>query len=104
MRGWFRGSIFITCDTFTGTNGVVRANGGQAPPPVAGGRHRGDLADRPGRRRQSLRRVSAADGCGRWLGEGGIGTLYFPDGRFLGDGLHVGQWQVPDFATWSRTT
>ena len=115
------GSVWIQCRTFTGTNGVVLANaGGPGSAGSAGGvgyegGGGGRIAIIYDTTAQSALpvptvRFSAApvldNNTGCTFYQSDIGTLYFPDNRFLTECTntisHVGQWISPaSLTSWS---
>ncbi len=110
------GGIALSCSTLAGTGGVFRADGGLGRDSinVSGGGGGGriavlyDPAQQDGMPPVSVR-FSTAGGRSRTLGflnddamDGGLGTLYFPDSRFLGNPIvHSGQWLAPGAERWS---
>jgi hypothetical protein len=103
------GGIYIRCLTFAGsTSGIVRVNGGdettQVPGGTGGSGGGGRIAviyDTTAQNAMPIpgTRFSAAGGLG-YGGDGDVGTLYFPDSRFLTqatDGVVTlsGQWMAP---------
>lgn len=98
------GGIYITCHTLAGTGGIIRANGGGAYGGGGGGR----IAVHYDPAAQAARPVpgimfSALPGLGNSAyGFGDVGTLFFPDNRFLTNPFtHFGQWCVPGFTNWA---
>jgi hypothetical protein len=103
------GSIYITCNTFSGNGGIVRAKGGnkQIYSNSSGGGGRIAVIYDTGA--QALLPVpsvvfSAAPGAetATLSRSGDVGTLYFPDSRFLAETIvHSGQWMAPGFDRWA---
>lgn len=94
------GSIFITCKIFSGSGGVVSANGGGND--GGGGGRIAVIYDTALQGAQPVPSVVFSTAGGGALGYGDIGTLYFPDNRFLTSTIiHSGQWSVPGFTNWS---
>lgn len=93
------GSVYIICRTFAGTNGIVRANGGnQNGSGSAGGGGRisvvYDTAAQSSEPVPSVTFSALPGSSGVYPGD--IGTLYFPDNRFLTETIsHSGKWMAP---------
>lgn len=117
------GSVYITCTRFAGTNGLVSADAGSGQL-VSGGGGGGRISvvyDVGAQGKLPVPTVTFTAGFGdgnpsSWLQsndrdnyignpDGGYGSLYFPDGRFLGETIpHVGVWSVPGFTNWSAAS
>lgn len=104
------GSVYINCRTFAGTNGLIRAEGGGAA--YYGGGGGGRIAVIYQKSAQNDMPVPSvvfsAQATLPASGEayrGDIGTLYFPDNRFLTGTLpHSGQWVGPGgLMNWNAT-
>ena len=100
------GSIFITCHTFQGTNGIVRANGGGIGGAHSGGGGGGRIAVVYSKAAQDLlsRPTVTFSALGGSLTDsyGDIGTLYFTDGSFLTPNIAHNGWLLsPTFTNWS---
>jgi hypothetical protein len=104
------GSVYIHCGVFDGTGGVLSAKGGdrQTYSASSGGGGRiaviyTNLAAQAGIAVPSVR-FSTAPGAESSVPSkmGDVGTLYFPDSRFLTEVVaHSGQWMAPGFTNWS---
>jgi hypothetical protein len=100
------GGIYIKCATFQGTNGVVKANGAKSTANDYSGGGGGRIAVVYDTGLQAALPVpsvafavtshSNASASVSFLGD--IGTLYFPDNRFLQTTVlpHSGRWMGPD--------
>ncbi|MBI2438836.1 MAG: hypothetical protein HYV36_08520 [Lentisphaerae bacterium] len=105
------GGIYIQCKSFTG-GGSLYANGGGSASSASGGGGGGgriaviydpaaqDTMDNP------TGVFSAAGATPSGFGVAGdIGTLYFPDARFLSTNMaHSGQWMAPSFTNWGASS
>lgn len=107
VAGCSGGSIYIECRAFAGTNGAVRARGGNCRTTIYGGAGGGGrIAVHYNQSAQDSIPMpsvtfSTAPGAG-WRppvcsspgpSYGGVGTLYFSDGRFLSGAMpHSGEW------------
>lgn len=95
------GGIYITCHTFAGVNGLVCANGGGAGYYAGGGGGRiaviyNTVAQNAIAVPGVVFSVNAALPVNGESVRGDVGTLYFPDNRFLTGTLpHSGQWVGP---------
>ena len=101
------GAVYITCNQLAGQYGVVFANGGLSETDAGGGGG-GRIAviytpasqtTIPGITFSAMPGRSASASP---LNDGDLGTLYFPDGKFLTETLpHSGQWANPSFTSWA---
>ncbi len=113
------GGVYLTCETLAGAGGMVTANGGNGFSP-SGGRAGGggrvaiiyDPEAQGGLPVPDILFQAAGgitvDGGGKATGGsvagyyGDLGTLYFPDNRFLRTPLiHSGQWMAPGLTEWA---
>ena len=106
------GGIYITCDTFSGSNGQITANGGTGTTLASGGSGGGGriaiIYTPSSQSNQPLPTVlvSAAPGGFPSLNYGDPGTLYFPDtlwitSTFSTSGVCNGQLVIPGFTNWA---
>lgn len=106
------GSVWITCDIFGGTNGLITAAGGNANVVnSSGGGGGGRIAviyDPPAQSNAPTIDVTFSTRGGRgttWYRESGygeLGSLYFPDAQPLQETiLHSGRWISPGFVSWA---
>ena len=105
------GSVYVTCRKLLGSNGIIRANGGHAGLKECGGGGGGRVSvvyHPVSQSEEPLPAVAFSVKCGFVKSSaakdypGDIGTLYFPDSRFLTENItHVGQWMAPGITSWS---
>ncbi|MBI2440574.1 MAG: hypothetical protein HYV35_04300 [Lentisphaerae bacterium] len=96
------GGIYITCNSLVGTGGIVRARGSGAGWGGGGGGRIAVIYDTNVQSQivvpSILFQTAPLSSAGYY---GDIGTLYFPDNRFLTETIqHSGQWLVPNTTNW----
>lgn len=110
LRAGSGGGIYITCNTFVGTNGLVSAAGGPARNTFYAGSGGGgriaivytNTAAQNALPAPGVRYTAAPDmTIGVNAARGDIGTLYFPDQRFLSETLTNMNAQIFGVTSWS---
>ena len=101
------GGVYLQCDSLVGNSGTITANGGTGEY-WSGGGSGGRIAVLYNPNSQttvpgvtfSVKEAGSANSSFNFRGD--MGTLYFPDKRFLAETLpHTGVWTLPPFASWS---
>lgn len=100
------GGVYITCDTFVGTNGSITAKGGDGGDCYSGGGGRIAIVYNTvsqGSAPVPTVTLNAASGAPIVnYQRGDVGTIYLPDTRLLTERLaHSGQFVIPGFTRWS---
>ena len=105
------GGIYISCKTFGGTNGFIRANGGNGVALTSAGAGGGgriaviyNPADQTNQPVPSVR-FSAGPGTTAGILNGDLGTIFFPDKLLLTEIIpHSGRWLSPGFTNWAPSS
>ncbi|MFC1461303.1 hypothetical protein ACFLQR_02145, partial [Verrucomicrobiota bacterium] len=99
------GGIYITCNKLIGTNGIIRANGGSGSIGGGGGGRIAVVYDQAAQSNVAVPTItfSALSGAGSSAdgGPGDLGTLWFPDNRFLTETMATTRGQIWGFSSWS---
>lgn len=103
------GGVYITCRLFAGTNGILRAIGGDSTGGIGGGGGGGHLtvvytsAAQEAASKPSAQFLTTGGISGQGYGNGGLGALYWPDVAALESSYinHKGQIAIPNFYSWN---
>jgi hypothetical protein len=102
------GSVWISCNTFSGSNGFVKAEGGSGDPIYRGGGGGGRIAivyDTTAQGSQPVPGVTVSVRPGGGSLDGDVGTVYFPDTKFLTEVVSFnGELTMDGFTNWAPAT